>query len=105
MNSYFYAPKEDLYHRFKWRENYSEIWLNKFKEFYNFAKSHNIRIIVGISPGLDFNFDSINDKSEKIENDLSILISKIDFFYSNGIENVALMLDDIPNNFKKNFPI
>ena len=52
MNSYFYAPKEDLYHRFKWRENYSEIWLNKFKEFYNFAKSHNIRIIVGISPGL-----------------------------------------------------
>lgn len=104
MNSYFYAPKEDLHHRLKWREAYSEIWLKKFKDFYNFAKSHNIRVIVGISPGLDFNFDSINDKSEKVENDLSLLISKIDFFYSNGIENIALMLDDIPNNFKTKFP-
>ena len=104
MNTYFYAPKEDLYHRYKWRETYPISWQKKFKDFCHFAKSHNIRIIVGISPGLDFNFNSISDKLERTENDLSLLISKIDFFYSNGIENIVLMLDDIPNNFKKKFP-
>ena len=26
MNTYLYAPKEDKYHRFKWRNDYSKAW-------------------------------------------------------------------------------
>ena len=27
MNFYFYCPKEDIYHRSKWREPYDNQWL------------------------------------------------------------------------------
>ena len=56
MNSYFYCPKEDIYHRYKWKKQYTDEWVKSFQTFANNAKSKNIRIIFGIAPGLDFNF-------------------------------------------------
>ena len=50
MNSYFYAPKEDIYHRFLWRKLYDKEWLNNFKNFCEFSKSKNVSILAGISP-------------------------------------------------------
>ena len=34
----------------------TSLWEQKFKQFCLNAKSNNIKIIVGISPGLNFNF-------------------------------------------------
>lgn len=31
MSYYLYAPKSDLFHRQKWREDYSNNWLKNFK--------------------------------------------------------------------------
>ena len=38
MNSYLYAPKEDLYHRYEWRKPYDKNWISNFKNFCKFSK-------------------------------------------------------------------
>ena len=100
MNAYFYAPKEDECHRKNWRGNYNNIWIKHFKNFCKLAKKKNIKIIVGISPGLDFDFLSL--KNNQRISDYKILIKKIKKFFLYGTDFVSLMLDDIPNNFTLN---
>ena len=58
FNTYFYCPKEDLNHRLNWREDYSNSWIREFKYFCKNALKLEINILVGISPGLDFNFEN-----------------------------------------------
>jgi len=88
FNTYFYCPKEDIEQRLKWRDNYKLKWLTSFKKFCLTAKNYNLKILVGISPGLDFNF-----KDNKI--DREILISKARILKENGASQIVLMFDDI----------
>ena len=92
LSHYFYCPKEDIYHRIKWRENYPLIWETNFLKFLRFSKTNNIDVIVGISPGLDFNY--------KNKNDYKKLLNKSKKFLDYGINNVVLMFDDIIDNLK-----
>ena len=104
MNSYLYAPKEDKSHRLHWRKPYSLAWRKKFREFTHFSKNHNVNIIAGIAPGLDFNFKSFNCSSKSIKvRDLDLLCYKSMQLIEDGATSIALLLDDIPDNFKKNF--
>ena len=103
MNFYFYAPKEDINHRLEWRKPYKKLWRNKFRTFCSFANSNNIEIIAGISPGLDFNFSSIKENNFNLSDDFDKLISKFQALIDDGANHVALLLDDIPENFDKNF--
>ena len=97
MNFYFYCPKEDVNHRFKWRQNYTSEWFNNFRKFTKFALEKKIEVISGISPGLDFDFKSYaqGNKSE-----IKILIKKFRTFLAYGSSNLAILFDDIPNDFK-----
>ena len=52
MNHYLYAPKEDRLHRLNWREDYPNDWRKEFKKFCDFSRKKNIKISVGLSPGL-----------------------------------------------------
>ena len=97
MNFYFYCPKEDINHRFKWKEQYSIEWLNNFSKFNRYASEKNIKVIAGISPGLDFNFKSYVEGNKE---ELNLLIKKINTFFSYGVAHVAILFDDIPNEFK-----
>ncbi len=97
MNFYFYCPKEDINHRFKWKERYSDNWLKHFTEFNKHALEKNIKVIVGISPGLDFNFKSYVEGNK---NELYLLIRKFENFLSCGVAHIAILFDDIPNKFK-----
>ena len=99
MNAYFYAPKEDLNHRFDWRRKYSKIWLNKFSHFCANAKKNKIKIIVGVSPGADFNFLEIYQKEKSLTYDLNILLDKCKILIHYGADEIALLFDDIPNVF------
>ena len=101
MNFYFYAPKEDINHRLEWRKPYKKLWRHKFKNFCSFANSNDIEIIAGISPGLDFNFSSI--KRNNFSDDFDKLISKLQLLIDDGANHIALLLDDIPENFDENF--
>ena len=83
LNTYFYCPKEDPHHRSEWKKPYSQNWLDLFSNFINVSDKNGINIIFGISPGLDFN-DSLDD-----------LFLKINTITSLGINNVAILFDDL----------
>jgi DNA-directed RNA polymerase subunit N (RpoN/RPB10) len=104
MNTYFYAPKEDVCHRFCWRKKYSKKWRLSFQNFIKISKKHNINVIAGIAPGLDFNFKELQNDSINNENsDFGLLFKKAKQLLEDGVSSIALMLDDIPKDFKKKF--
>ena len=106
MNTYFYAPKEDICHRLCWRKKYSKKWRLNFKNFIQFSKKNNINVIAGIAPGLDFNFKELQNVSINNENsDFELLLKKAKQLLEDGASSIALMLDDIPNDFKKKFGV
>ncbi|MDA9171532.1 protein O-GlcNAcase [Alphaproteobacteria bacterium] len=104
MNFYFYAPKEDINHRFNWRNKYNLSWRSQFKDFTKFGKQKNINIIAGIAPGLDFNFKNLTNNSIEIKkSDFNFLYNKSKQLLKDGASAIALLLDDIPSDFEKNF--
>ena len=56
LNTYFYAPKDDLRHRALWREVYEADELAGLQELIGACRSHGIRFVYGLSPGLDIRF-------------------------------------------------
>ena len=96
MNFYFYCPKEDLNHRLNWREPYDKKWLDNFYKFILYAKQKKIKIIAGLSPGLSFDFQSY---SKGNKTDLIFLTKKLKTFLKKSVDHVAILFDDIPNDF------
>ena len=84
LNSYFYCPKEDPFHRLEWAEDYSDEYLLNLGSFFESAKSLNIELIFGISPGF---------VSESI--DQTILNNKIQAIFDLGIRSLCILFDDI----------
>lgn len=96
FNTYFYAPKDDQVHRFMWKKNFSMSWLTSFKKFAMRAKKYNVKIIAGISPGLDFQYEKNYHKGG--DTDFNILCKKLKQLIDFGADSVAVLLDDIPEN-------
>ena len=104
MNTYFYAPKEDENHRLNWRKKYNLKWRKYFRDFTKFSKKNNVDVIAGIAPGLDFDFKKFNDKKPKNQNcDFTILHNKAKQLLNDGATSIALLLDDIPEDFVNKF--
>ncbi len=89
FNTYFYCPKEDLSQRLNWRKNYNRNWITAFENFCKNSQRLKIGILVGISPGLDFNFGKSSD-------DFNILVNKAKLLKCCGAKYVSLLFDDIP---------
>lgn len=92
MNTFYYAPKDDEYHRDKWREVYPEKELNDLKNLFDFANENELDFCWSIGPGLTYQYTS--------ETDFDLLINKIKNVYSIGVRNFGLLLDDIPQDFQ-----
>ena len=106
MNTYFYAPKEDINHRLCWKKNYSNSWRLNFRKFTDISKKYKIDIIAGLAPGLDFDFKQLNEKSKTNKNsDFKVLLSKAKQLLNDGATSIALLLDDIPPDFKNKFSV
>ena len=87
MNTVYHAPKDDLYHREKWREKYPEDELIKLKELVDKASEYYMDFYWCIAPGLSMKY---SDNSE-----FGALIEKSKQLYSIGIRCFGLLLDDI----------
>lgn len=87
MNTVYYAPKDDLYHREKWRDLYPENDLLKLKELVDGAKKFYMDFCWCIAPGLSVKY---SDEAE-----FTALIEKTKQLYSVGIRHFGLLLDDI----------
>jgi len=87
LNAFMYAPKDDEYHRNKWRELYPEEELTKLITYKNECDLKEIDFYYCISPGKDFNYLD--------ENDFNLLYKKLDQVIDRGINKFALLMDDI----------
>lgn len=92
MNTFFYAPKDDIYHREKWRELYPENELAELKNLFNVACENHLDFHWAVGPGLTYKYTS--------DEDFTLLINKIKSIYDIGVRNFGLLLDDIPWDFQ-----
>ena len=92
MNSFYYAPKDDEYHRAKWRELYPGNELAELKNLFDAATENELDFCWCIGPGLTYRYTS--------EQDFDTLINKIRSVYEIGVKNFGLLLDDIPDDFQ-----
>lgn len=92
MNTFYYAPKDDIYHREKWRELYPENELSALKNLYDYATENELDFAWCIGPGLTYKYTS--------EEDFNLLIEKIKSIYNIGVRTFGLLLDDIPWEFQ-----
>ena len=90
LNAYIYAPKDDPYHRDKWREPYPEDKLLELKNLAEVSTQNNVHFIFAVSPGLDLNYEG-----EKGEQDFQSMVYKLDAMYNVGIRDFAIFFDDL----------
>lgn len=89
MNTYYYAPKDDPYHRELWSKLYPAEELKKLGEIVDYANKIFVDMYFCIAPGLSMKYSS--------ESDFEALVSKMKQLYNIGIKNFGLLLDDIPS--------
>lgn len=92
MNFYVYAPKDDPYHRSKWREAYPDEDMKRIKELISTAKKNHVQFCFAISPGLDIKYSDSND--------FSILLNKLKTMNDLGVHDFALFLDDVSDQLQ-----
>lgn len=92
MNTYFYAPKDDIYHREKWRELYPEKDLAELKILFETACENELDFYWAVGPGLTYKYTC--------ESDFADLIAKFTSLYNVGVRGFGLLLDDIPWEFR-----
>ena len=86
MNVYIYGPKDDPWHRDKWREPYPEAEANRIAELVNVAKANGVNFYWAIHPGVDIKW---NDE------DRDYLMAKLEIMYQLGVRSFAVFFDDI----------
>ncbi len=92
MNTFYYAPKDDIYHRDKWRELYPEKELSELKTLFETARENHLDFHWAVGPGLTYKYTS--------ESDFEQLIAKMTSLHTIGIRNFGLLLDDIASEFQ-----
>ncbi len=90
LNTYLYAPKDDLKHRALWRELYSASESDNFAPLIKACRQRNLRFIYAVSPGLDIRY---GDQAE-----LTNIQKRFEQLLGLGCENFALLFDDIPDD-------
>lgn len=88
MNAYFYAPKDDPFHRQNWRDPYTGDHLDRFQELVRVSEEADVTLWYAISPGLSIEYSS--------DEDYQALKAKLLDIVNLGVFNIALFLDDVP---------
>src|SRR5687768_17361320 len=87
LNTYLYAPKDDLKHRALWRELYNEREAAEMKALIGECQDKGLRFIYAIAPGLDPQFSRPDG--------LLALQGKVRQLAAWGCAHFALLFDDI----------
>lgn len=87
MNTYVYAPKDDPYHRDRWREAYPPDELARLAELVDRAAANRVRFVFTVSPGLSIRYSEPAD--------LDALLAKFAAVRALGCEHFCVALDDI----------
>lgn len=84
MDTYVYAPKDDPYHREKWRDPYPK---HQIEALGRFVEECPLRVGVAIAPGLSMDSDDDADRAA--------LLAKVDQMLTTGSDLLLLCFDDI----------
>ncbi len=90
MNTYYYAPKDDPYHRDRWFDLYPKQDLLALSELSALCEEKFMDFNFCIAPGLSMKYSS--------EDDFQKLTCKAEQLYGIGIRNFGLLVDDIPED-------
>lgn len=87
MNTYLYAPKDDLKHRTCWRELYTPAEMAELKRLIQDCHAQKLNFVYALAPGLDPHYAS--------ESGLADLFQKARQLIKLGCIRFALLFDDI----------
>ncbi len=88
MNVYVYGPKDDAYHRGRWRDPYPTAEGNVIRDLATYAARHKVKFTWAIHPGGDIQFN---------ETDYKKLVAKLENVYKLGVRSFSVFFDDIGN--------
>ncbi len=86
MNVYIYGPKDDPWHRDKWRVPYPEAEAKRIAELVEVAKKNYVNFYWAIHPGVDIKWTT---------EDRDALVAKLEKMYELGVRAFAVFFDDI----------
>ncbi|HEX2562431.1 MAG TPA: beta-N-acetylglucosaminidase domain-containing protein [Acidimicrobiales bacterium] len=87
LNTYVYAPKDDPYHRDRWRDPYPDDLLDGLRSLVEAAAAHHVRFTFAVSPGVSICYSEPAD--------IEVLTTKLDAVYDLGVRAFSIALDDI----------
>ena len=87
LNTYIYAPKDDPYHRDRWREPYPPDLVADLRALVDRAAVNHVRFTFAVSPGVSICY---SDPAER-----DALVAKLDAMYQLGVRAFSIALDDI----------
>ena len=88
LNTYLYAPKDDLHHRAAWREPYTPAELSGLQRLVEACATRAVSFVYAISPGLDIDYSR--------DRELDHVFGRFEQLLSIGCADFALLFDDIP---------
>lgn len=86
LDTYIYGPKNDPYHRGKWRELYPEADAENIRSLVELARANKVRFVWGLHPALDHTWTTPDD---------SLAVRKLEQLYSLGVRDFAVFFDDV----------
>jgi hypothetical protein len=88
MNVYFYGPKDDPFHRERWRDPYPADQIARIGELVTLGRENGVDVWFAISPGLSMTYSDSGD--------YRALLAKLDAVAAVGVRHVAFFVDDVP---------
>ncbi len=88
LDTYVYAPKDDLKHRGAWREPYDAGEVARLRALAEAASRAGVGFVYALAPGLDVRYAGGDDERA--------LRAKLTQVLDLGVPSVALLFDDIP---------
>ncbi len=92
MNAYFYGPKDDVFHRERWRDPYEGKSLEDLKTLISLTSENDMDFWYNIGPGLSMAYS--NDE------DFKMLVAKLNQVRELGVTRFGLLFDDIPEKLQ-----
>lgn len=86
LNTYIYGPKNDRYHRARWRQPYPEAEARQLQILVAHAREREVDFVWAVHPGLDIKWN---------EEDRGKLMDKLESVYRLGVRAFAVFFDDI----------
>jgi len=93
LNTYLYAPKDDLKHRAIWRELYAASEAQELGRLIHVCQQRDIRFIYALGPGLDIRYSN--------ETELEHLRKRFEQMLALGCHHFSLLFDDIPDRMDR----